>query len=325
MTQVMIKPPRLKRGDTIGIISPSQSILVEDEQKEGFEYGIKRLKGLGFKVKVSKHAKGKYFYSSGTPEERAEDLHNMFKDPEVKAILMSIGGNTANELLPLLDYELIKNNPKIFLGMSDGTTLLSPITDKTGLVTFYGPDLIYSFGIQKNTEKFDEQMFNCVMGGKAEYKRLGNLTDDKGQPIPSEWENIRSGQSKGRLVGGYLEIVVDLIGAKYLNVRDNSILFLESMETPDTIHLRLQYLKLMGVFDNIKGLILGYFPNAKDDMRYYRPIGDIILELTKDKNFPILQINELGHYVKNYTFPSGIEIELDAENKTIIALEDCVS
>lgn len=325
MTQTIIKPPRLERGDTIGIISPSRSILVEGESREGFDQGIKKLESLGFKVRVSEHAKGKYFYSSGTPEERVADLHKMFEDPQVKAVLMSIGGETANEILPLLDFELIKDNPKIFLGMSDGTTLLSAITDKTGLVTFYGPDLIYSFGIQKNTEKFNEQILKCLTEGKAEFKQLNNLTNDKGEPIPSEWQNIRSGKVKGRLVGGYLEIILYLLGANYLNNIDGSILFLESMEPASTNHTRLQYLKMMGVFDKINGLILGYFPNIKDDMRYYRSIGDIILELTKDKKFPILQINELGHFVKNYTFPSGIEVELDATNKTITALEDCVS
>lgn len=325
MARSIIKSPKLQQGDTIGIISPSQSISIEKEHKEGFEKGIKRLQELGFKVKVSKHAKGKYFYSSGTPEERVEDLHNMFKDPKVKAILMSIGGETANEVLPLLDFELIKKNPKIILGMSDGTTLLASITDKTGLVTFYGPDLIYSFGIQKDTEKFEEQMFKCLTEGKAEFKRLDNLVDDNGNIMPKEWEVIRSGKTKGKLIGGYLEIILHLIGTEYLNNIEGSILFLESMESASINHTRIQYLKMMGVFDKISGLILGYFPNIKDDMKYYRSIGDIILELTKDKNFPILQINELGHYVKNYTFPTGIEVELDTDNKTITALEDCVS
>ncbi|MDO8499005.1 MAG: LD-carboxypeptidase [bacterium] len=320
----VIKPSRLNKGDTIGIISPSQSINIESEQTEGFYKGLEKLKQFGFNYKLGKHSQGKYFYSAATPEQRAEDLHDMFRDPEVKAVLMSIGGETANEVLPLLDFELIKNNPKIFIGMSDGTTLLAPTTDKTGLITFYGPDLIYGFGIQKDTKKFDEQMWKCLVEGKAEFHPLGNLINDNGKKIPDGWKTIRQGQAKGKLIGGYLEILMALIGAKYLNNLEGKILFLESMEGSHTIHMRLQYLKLMGIFNRINGLILGYFPDIQNDEKFYREIGDIVLEITKDKNFPILQVNELGHLVKNYTWPMGIEFELDATNKSIVALEDCV-
>ncbi|MCL5784324.1 MAG: LD-carboxypeptidase [Patescibacteria group bacterium] len=324
MSVGIIKPPKLANGDTIGIFSPSQSISMEKEHLEGFYTGIKRLEELGFKIKLSDNVKGKYYYSSGTPKQRVDDLHKMFTDKEVKALLMSLGGETANEVLPLLDFNLIKNNPKIMLGMSDGTNLLAPITDKTGLVTFYGPDLIYSFGIQKDMQEFERQMFKCLMEGKADFQPLNGLIDDNGHKMPDGWKTIRGGQAKGRLIGGYLEIIMALMGTNYLNNIDETILFLESMETSSTIHMRLQYLKLMGVFDRINGLILGYFPDIKNNEKYYREIGDIVLEITKDKDFPILQVNELGHSAKNYTWPMGINVELDTTNKTITALESCV-
>lgn len=321
---VTIKPKRLEKGDPIGIISPSQSILIEKDHRENFGKGVEKLQALGFRVKLGKHAKGKYFYSAGTPEERLEDINQMFGDPAVKAILMSLGGETANELLPLLDFGLIKNNPKIIMGMSDGTTLLSPITDRTGLITFYGPDLIYSFGIQKGAKEFDKQILDCIMLGKAEFKELRNLTTDDGPKVPDGWKVIRPGKTTGKLVGGYLGIVNNLVSAGYLTNLDGAILYTESMEGANTIHMHLQQMKLLGVFDKIAGLILGYFPDAEKNKDYYRPIGDIVLELTKGKNFPILQVNELGHMVKNYAWPNGLEVELDATNKKISALESPV-
>lgn len=322
---MVVKPPKLVKGDTIGIISPSQSILLEEEQTQGFEKGIKKLEDLGFKVVLGKHAKGKYFYSAGTPKERIDDLHQMFSDPQVKAIIMSIGGETANELLPLMDFELIKNNPKIIMGMSDCTNILAPITDKTGLITFYGPDLIYGFGIQDGTESFDQQIFDCLMGGKIEWKSLGGLISDEGIKLPSGWRTIREGVVKGKLMGGYLDIILCLMATGYLRNIDKTVFYLESMQDSNILHGRLQHLKMMGFFDKISGLILGYFPDLEKDKNFFRPIGDIILELTADKNFPILQVNELGHQTKNYVWPNGLAVELNATKKTIKALESCVN
>lgn len=298
--------------------------MINKEHAKAFKKGIKRLGNFGFKTRVGKYARKKYYYSAGTPKQRTQDLHEMFLDPEVKAILMSIGGETANEILPLIDFRLIKKHPKIFIGMSDAATLLAPITDKTGLITFYGPDLIYSFGKQTNTKKFDDQLFNCIMRGKAEFKPLDNLKDDEGNKIKRGWQAIRRGKAQGKLIGGYLEIVMSLVATGYLTNLDKSILYLESMEGSHTIHMRLQYLKLLKVFEKINGLVLGYFPDVKKDKKHYRPIGDIVLELTKDQKFPILQVNELGHMVKNYTWPNGLRVNLDADNKRIEALESCV-
>lgn len=320
-----IKPPRLREGGTIGIVSPSQSVKLEPQQTKGFYKGIKTLERLGFKVKIGKHAEGKYFYSSGRPEERAEDIHEMFLDNEVQAILMSIGGETANEVLPLLDEGLIKTHPKIFMGMSDGATLLAPITDGTGMITFYGPDLIYSFGLQKAAKPFNTQIFNCLMNGEASFPALKGLRDDRGKPITDKRKTVRGGEAQGKLVGGYLETIESLIATKYLENLDGAILYLESMEGSNTIHMRLQYMELLKVFNKVAGVILGYFPDVEKSKGLYRPVGDILIEIARNKNFPILQVNELGHYVKNYAWPNGLKVKLDATNQQIIALESCVS
>ncbi len=137
----IIKPKKLKIGDTIGIVSPSGYIA--PELKPQFDNGVKFLESLGLRVKIAKNVFKRYYYSAGTVNERVSDLHEMFADPEVGAIIQSQGGETANELLDHLNWELIKNNPKIFGGMSDGTTLLLSIFAKTGIITLHGPDLLW--------------------------------------------------------------------------------------------------------------------------------------------------------------------------------------
>ncbi len=129
----IIKPKKLQKGDTVAIVSPSNA--VPEELKEKFNNGVKFLESLVLKVKIGKNALGRYYYSSGTVEERLSDIHEAFADKSVKAVIMSIGGNTANNLLDGLDFNLIRKNPKIFLGISDATTLLDPIFSKTSLIT----------------------------------------------------------------------------------------------------------------------------------------------------------------------------------------------
>lgn len=315
----IIKPQKLRKGDTIGIVSPSGTIIGKKERTERFNKGIKELHQLGFKTKLARHANGKYFYSAGTPKERASDIHAMFRDKNVQAIMWTQGGDTANEVLPLLDFDLIKANPKIFVGMSDGATLLAPITDKTGLVTFYGPDVMYTFGA-KIHPKAKSQILKCLMSGDCTLEPIKDLKDDAGNKT-SPRRTWREGTVKGRLIGGYLDIILGLSSTGYLSIRKGDILYIECMESSNIIHARLQYLKLMGIFDKIGGLILGYFPDIKSDKRHFREIGDIVLELTKGMKFPILQVNELGHLIQNYAWPNGAQVELDATSKKITVLD----
>lgn len=309
-----IIPPKLNFGDTIGIISPSESIKGLEQM---YQHGLDILKELGFKIKVGKYAESSYFYSAARPEERLEDIHTMFLDKEVKAVLMTMGGDTANELLEGLDYELIKNNPKILSGISDATTLLLPIHDKTGLITFYGPDLVFTFGQECYPAQIKQQILDAWTQGSFTISAIDNLIDDNNKVVNDKWETIRSGVAEGQLAGGYLSIVSMLYASSQIGSLKGKILFIESMGESNIIHNRLQWLKLLGVFNEISGLILGYSPDLTPDSKYYRDIGDIVLELTEDKNFPILKINELGHCIPNYAWPIGQKVMLDASNKEI--------
>ena len=169
----IIKPKKLQKGDTVAIVSPSGS--VPDKLKNQFNKGVKFLENLGLKVKIGKNALKKFYYSGGTVAERLNDIHDAFSDKEVKAIIMSTGGASANHLLEGLDFGLIRDNPKIFCGISDGTTLLNPIFSKSGLVTYHGPDLIFTFGlpmsstVRENLKKtlFDGLVLKILISGQG--------------------------------------------------------------------------------------------------------------------------------------------------------------
>ena len=178
-----ILPRKLQRGDTIGVVSPSNPIT--EDLKPQFMDGISFLKSLGLRVSVGKNALGVDDYSAGTPEEKAEDLNSMFADPGINAIICSQGGANANSCLPFLDWNMIRKNPKIFLGISDITILLNAIYHKAGLVTFHGNDVMWGFG-QEHT-RYDEQEFiDRLIEGKT-----GKINKN------SEWKTIREGKAEG--------------------------------------------------------------------------------------------------------------------------------
>jgi muramoyltetrapeptide carboxypeptidase len=193
------------------------------------------------------------------------------------------------------------------------------------LVTYYGPDVLYGFAGPVREEIKQNMIESWFDGTVKELRSLKNFrrTDNKRLMI-SNRQCIRKGEAEGQLIGGYLEIICLLIAANQLADFKNKILFLENMGDSPTIHMLLQTLKLAGVFDRISGLILGFFPDAQPKSEKYRSVGEIVLEITKEYSFPVLQINELGHNVENYVFPMGIKTRLDATNKTVEFLEKLV-
>jgi len=300
-----IKPKKLMKGDTIGVVSPSEPI-ENSETDEQFKSGIKFLESLGFKIKLGK------FLSSKNPEEKAKDMNEIFKDSNVKAIIASQGGETANALLPFLDYALIKNNPKIFIGISDITVLLDGINKKTGLITFHGNDVKWGFG-RKPTDYDKEEFLETLL--KSEKREI---------PANSKRKVIREGKASGKLIGGNLSCIQKLAGTEYFPDFKNAILFLEDYKpTTGKIEYRLNQLKQIGVFDKIKGIVIGHIDGMeKSDEREFE---DILLEITKEHNFPILKTEDFGHNCPNTVLPLGIEAEIDCKNKTFKLKESSVS
>lgn len=301
-------PKKLQIGDTIGIVSPSGAVSKESENQ--FNKGVDFLKNLGFKVKVGKNALNNTLEYSASPQEKADDMNSMFADKEIKAIICSQGGANSNSILPLLDFEIIKNNPKIFLGISDITVLLNAIYQKTKLVTFHGNDVMWGFGNEH--ADYDEQEFiDRLVKGK-----IGEVKHN------SEWKCIRKGIAEGVLIGGNLNCLNKLAGTEYQPDFEAKILLLETFDegdAPDDVECELSHLKQMGIFEKIKGLWIGYY-NHKSKI----PYEEIVMNVVKDYDFPILKCDDFGHNTPNTTIPIGIKIKLDATNKQVVLLDKCV-
>lgn len=305
----MIKPKKLKIGDTIGIIAPSRPI----DEKE-ISPCIKILEAKGFQVKLGKNLYKKSYYSADSAKERASDLNAMFKDEKVKAIMCATGGIVSNQLLNLIDYEIIKKNPKIFIGYSDITVLLLAIYNKTNLVTFHGPNLHSLKKLDKEAENF---LFNLLMGKELQYY------------LPPKIDIIKKGIAKGMLIGGNVHLSNSLLGTKYSPSYNNKIWFWEDLgESPASLDQKLNQFKLSGNLEKISGMIVGNLSDCVDKKykENNRPIKNILLELTKEYNFPIIKVPYFGHSISNfYTFPIGINSEINTETKELKIVESPVS
>ena len=307
----MLKPEKLKIGDTIGVIAPSRPIV---NIKKEVEEGIKILEGLGFKVKLGNNLYKKSYYSAGIAKERASDLNSMFADKNIKAIICAAGGASSNQILDLIDYDLIKKNPKIFIGYSDITTLLLAINKKTGLVTFHGTNLCDLKKLDKEARMF---LFNMLTGKREEYI------------LPNKIEIIKKGKAKGILIGGNIHLSNFLLGTKYSPLYNKKVWFWEEVgESPASLDQKLNQFRLSGNLKNISAMVIGNLSDCVDK-KYKednRPINEIILELTKEYNFPIIRVSYFGHDVANFfTFPIGIASEINTKTNEFKIIEGPVS
>jgi len=307
-----IKPKALREGDKIGIISPSEPIIY----KKKFMRGIETLKKLGFRVVLGKNVFKEYgAYMAGTDKERAADLNAMFKNPEIKGIFASHGGFNSNRILDLIDWQNIKNHPKVFIGFSDITVLLNAIYKKTGLVTFHGQNVEYGFsrGIEKSNKYTIEYFSRAVMDTKP----IGAIKN---------WEKIeilKKGGAKGILIGGNLSVLTTLIGTEYEPDWNHKILLWEEVdETKQDIDFLLTHLRLAGVFNKISGMVVGKLINCEKIPSHadwvkkdILPINKIILEICKDYNFPIIGNIVFGHSYPKLTLPIGVKATMDTSKK----------
>ncbi len=236
----IILPPKLKLGDSIGIVSPSDPI-GKETYAEQFARGIKIIDSMGFKIVLGKNL------NSPDPKKKSDDLNEMFSNPKIKAIICSHGGDSAEQTLPFVDWKAVKNNPKIFVGLSDITVFLNAIFQKTGLVTFHGDDVRFGFG--KNSSEYDKREFvDLLVNG-----RVGEVRPN------SERKTIRSGKASGRLLGGNVRCLLKLAGTEFWPDFKNSILLMEAYKATKEDCLKyFSKLKELGVFDEISGVIVGF-------------------------------------------------------------------
>lgn len=304
-------PSKLKKGDTIGVIAPSNYI--EKDDLEYINASIALMEASGFKVKFGKYVFEDTLGYGTSPEKRAADINWAFKDDEVKAIMCVKGGEDSNTTLDYIDYEMIKKHPKIICGFSDNTSILNAIHEKTGLVTYHGPTFKSltswetGYAYKQFIKTFAENTESLIMGEPED-----------------EYTTIQAGQVTGELVGGNLSLFTKLVCGKYaVNVQDK-ILFLEELgfeAAPEMVNSNIYYLKQNGVFDRIVGLWIGNYEHPSK-------IGleKIIINAIGDEyKFPIIKSDNFGHIDKKIIIPIGTKAEINTNEKIKIKLvEKCV-
>lgn len=316
----IIKPQLLKKGDTVGLISPSKAPSDKVTSTEKTKKGVAFLESFGLKVKFANNTYNRDFRNGAPIENRVQDIHDMFLDPEIQMVMMIVGGGFANLVIDKLDYELIRNNPKIFCGMSDGTLLTNSIYLKAGLQTYYGINLNDATGFgssEKIKDNFYQTFFKTDDIVMTENKDLRFTHWGKSEALNidySGWNIIKPGKAEGILTGGYLKRLVTTDYAGFNVDYKNKILFTESGDNIKDLAITISSMEQKGVFKDIKGMIIGYCYNHKDQ----KDVADLIIDLLPSYNFPIIQIGELGHNVENYVFPIGANCILDTSINQII-------
>jgi len=329
----MIKIERLKIGDSIGVFSPSSPITYSCPKR--FKRAKEFLESKGFNI-IEGNLTGKYdFYRSGSIRERAEELNALIRNPEIKCIMSTIGGMNSNSILPYIDYEALKRNPKIIIGYSDVTAILLAIYAKTGINTYYGPALVASFGefppfVDYTYEYFkelliDETQFPYTL--KTPCFWTEESVDWETQDRPKEQKEnevvtVYGGIVRGRLIGGNLNTMQGFWGSEYMpEIKDGDILFIEdSLKDAATVERSLSFLEVNGVFDKISGIILGKH-ELFDDLKTGRKPYEILLEVLGDKKLPFLAEFDCCHTHPMMTLPIGSQIELDATNKKVMIIK----
>ena len=306
----MIKPVKLRLGDTIGVCAPSDAVIGEEIQE--LEDAKKKAEEMGFKIKLSKNIFSNTNGYSATAKERADDLNALFKDTDVKMIWCAEGGENSNSLFEYIDYEMIKNNPKIICGYSDITSITNIISAKTGLVTF--SSMNFKSIATAETDYSLKEALKRFLDGSLE---LG-ISEDK-------YICLKEGIAEGELIGGNLSLIKNLTSGKYSIDFKDKILFIEELglETmPALASNYLYFMKQNGVFDKIKGLWIGNYEHESGIS-----LEKIVLDtIGEEYTFPIIESNNFGHIDTKTVIPIGVKAKIDTNKKRKIELiETCVS
>jgi len=314
----IIKPPKLKEGDKLALITPGSYISIEEKEKS-----IENLKELGFEVYYSDRLMLKNGYFSGSDKERAEDINEMFEREEIKGIVCARGGYGCTRTLPHINYNLVKENPKVLIGYSDVTALLYGIYEKTGLITFHGPVGISSYN------NFSNKYFKQVLINPVEELELTNSFPGNNDNIYG-LTTINSGAASGVLIGGNLSIIVSLIGTDYDIDTKGKIIFLEEyIEEPYRVDRMLTQIVQAGKFDEAAGVALGVFRKCESKKENPSFLNSFtLMEVLKDRlsnlKIPVVYGMSFGHVKDKFTIPFGIKAELDADNYKLKLLEAAV-
>jgi muramoyltetrapeptide carboxypeptidase len=294
MPATIRRPARLKPGARIGIVAPAGPF-----DEETFGRGTRILEKMGFDVFVPPQLLHARSYLAGSDQRRAQFVNQLFADKSIDAIMCARGGYGSLRILPLLDYQIMADNPKVFIGFSDITVLLNVLTHRCGLATFHGPVVTSLADASDETRSALRRAVSS--DARLEIRVTAGTT-------------VKAGSATGTLCGGNLTTLCHLVGTPYASDFRNKILFLEDRaEAPYRIDRMLVHMKLAGCFENLAGIVLGSFK----DCGSMQSILDIVSEIFAPYPFPILAGLDAGHGKHNLTLPFGVEAVLDADRHSL--------
>ncbi len=298
---MMLKPKALPDGGTIGIITPSYWF-----KEEYFQRTIPYFEDRGYRVKRGPTTTKQLHQYAGTPEERVKDIHDFFVDPEVDAIICGRGGYGANRVFPLLDFDLIRSHPKIFMGYSDITAFLTSISTNTELVTFHGP-MLATF--KEEYVPYDMDYLVKVLSGEFPVR----IEAPKDLPI----HVLKPGVAEGPLWGGNISLIMDRLCTSDELKTDDTILFLEDIgEYYYAFDRMLLHYRRTGALDRIRGLIIGELVDMKDqEIPFGKTTDEIVMDICGDLDIPIITNFPCGHGKYQATLPISVPVRLNADSK----------
>jgi muramoyltetrapeptide carboxypeptidase len=299
LAETIIRPPALRPGAKIGIIAPASSF-----SRDGFLAGCERLRQMGYEPVYSEEIFSRDLYFAGSAERRAREFHDFWRREDIAALVCVRGGYGSNYLLEEIDFNLIAKHPKILVGCSDITTLLTAIHDRTGLVTFHGP--MVAKDIADGT--FDRSSWSNSLTGVAEWN------------VPASGvELLRAGAARGKLYGGCLSMLVASLGTPFEIQTDDTILFIEDIgEKPFRLDRMLMQLRIAGKLDQVRGFVFGEMLDCLPPKGESYTLQQVIMRVLEPFNVPIVYGLRSGHVTSgNITLPIGVQGELSAENLNV--------
>lgn len=310
----LIRPPRISPGERVGLVSPATAAFVREPEAIRKE----ALEALGFEVEYGKHYFDRFGYFGGEDEARAGDINDFFADPDIRMIFAR-GGWGAARVLPLLDYDLIAANPKILLGYSDATALITGVHARTGLVTFHGPSPL---------DRYSADWFRRVLVDGEAVTMVNPETVDEEELAQTEhrMRTLTGGRARGPLFGGNLTVLTNIMASPYLPDFDGAILFLEDVnEAVYRVDRMLTELKLAGVLDSIAGFVFGRCTDCEPANSYGSlTLEDVLEQHIGSLGIPAFDGSMIGHIDQQFTLPLGVEAEIDADAGSIRLLEPAV-
>lgn len=309
-----MKPPALKKGDLIGIIAPASAPTTEEKIIKGAEY----LERIGYRVLLGKNIRARRGFLAGTDQERADDINTMFADKNVKAIICVRGGYGTYRLLPLLNYSLIKKNPKILVGYSDITGLQLALYKKTGLITFSGP--MVGVEMWNGIDSFTEEHFWRMVTSTKKFGEVKN-------PDEIQFSILSHGKATGILLGGNLSLICALMGTQYIPSFKNSILFFEEIdEEVSRFDRMVNHLAISSALQATNGIIVGALTDVKpsDSSKSHLTAKEILIDHLSQLNKPVLTELTYGHIPRKLTIPIGISGLIDTRKNSFSFIEPAV-